>query len=78
MYSQIAKAGTTKHLRKLQQAARNREKGKTGVSYRSYCPHCNIPDLAHPQTAPHVTVGDIYHLPHTVSCAAGHAWKVLR
>ncbi len=76
MYSQIAKAGTTRRLRKRQQAARNREKGKTGFSYRSYCPHCKPSDPTHPQFAPHITIADIYHPPRTGTCSTGHTWEI--
>lgn len=35
----------------------SREKTKPGISYRVYCSTCPIPDLQHPQSAPHGSPG---------------------
>ena len=46
---------------------------KNGIKRVSYCPQCPIPDLPHPQTAPHCTVNVGQKVG---SCKNGHRWKV--
>lgn len=72
MLSQIAKAGTTNRKRKRIQAARNSEKGRTGVRHVSGCPFCPVGPDNIPVAA---TVGWGQR---TASCQKGHRWPIIK
>ena len=51
----------------------SRAKTKPGISYRVYCGECPIPNMAHPEEAPHGSpAGKVF------VCSAGHVTQVRR